>query len=256
MGKTENIIIIIVFNLFFVLFLTAIITFIRQYRIKKKEHLWLLQNQSEAHQRELLSTQMEIQLETMQHIGREIHDNIGQKLTLASLYTQQLVYENKAPQINENISNIGTIINDSLSELRQLSKSLTDDTIETATISELIEQECRKISALGKCRIAFASDARNLVIPYQQKSVLFRITQEFLQNSIKHADCEKISVRLQSSGNQLQLSLCDDGKGFDIAQTSKGIGISNMKKRAAIIGARLQLESNANGTVLTIDINL
>ena len=56
---------------------------------------------SEAHTKELLSTQIEMQTQTMQYIGREIHDNVGQKLTLASLYTQQLAYENKAPQIND-----------------------------------------------------------------------------------------------------------------------------------------------------------
>ena len=84
---------------------------------------------SQLHEQILLSTQLEMQTQTMQYIGREIHDNIGQKLTLASLYTQQLAYENKAPQINDKIENISNIINESLAELRQLSKSLTDDSI-------------------------------------------------------------------------------------------------------------------------------
>lgn len=256
MGKIETIITIVVFNLFFILFIVAIIIFISQYRLKKKEHLALLQHQSEAHEREILSTQMEIQLQTMQHIGREIHDNIGQKLTLASLYTQQLTYENKAPQINDNISNIGNIINESLAELRQLSKSLTDNTIETETISDLLQLECVKIQGLQKCRVDFASDAKSLLISYQQKSVLLRIAQEFLQNSIKHADCKNISVKLSRRSNQLLLSLADDGKGFDPNQTSKGIGIDNMRKRAEIIGGRFDLSSNSNGSSLTIEIAL
>jgi len=256
MGETENIIIIAVFNLFFILFILAIIVFINQYRIKKKEHLALLQHQSEQHQREILSTQVEIQLETMQHIGREIHDNIGQKLTLASLYTQQLAYENKAPQINDRITNIGTIINESLTELRQLSKSLTDNTIQAETISNLLESECRKVRDLKKCEVSFSSDAQSLQLAYQQKSVLFRIAQEFLQNSVKHANCERISVTLQRSPSQLLLSLSDDGKGFNTHQPTKGIGIGNMKKRAEIIGAQLLLQSGPKGTSLTIEINL
>ena len=113
MGKSQIIITIIVFNIFFIAFIIAIIAFVRQYRLKKKEHIMLLSTQQEEHQKELLSTQIEIQNQTMQYIGREIHDNIGQKLTLASLYTQQLAYENKAPQINENIENISAIINQS-----------------------------------------------------------------------------------------------------------------------------------------------
>ena len=89
MGKNEIILTIILFNLFFILFIVGILIFIQQYRLKKKEHLLMLQTQHEDHQKELLSTQLEIQNQTMQHIGREIHDNVGQKLTLASLYTQQ-----------------------------------------------------------------------------------------------------------------------------------------------------------------------
>ena len=92
MGKTEIVITIVVFNLFFILFIVGIVVFIRQYKLKKKEHIGMLTSQTEAHQKELLATQIEIQQQTMQHIGREIHDNIGQKLTLASLYTQQLWY--------------------------------------------------------------------------------------------------------------------------------------------------------------------
>ena len=101
MGKTEIIITIFLFNVFFILFIIGIIVFIRQYKLKKNEHNIMLQNQYEEHQKELLSNQIEIQKQTMQDIGREIHDNIGQKLTLASLYSQQLAYENKAPHINE-----------------------------------------------------------------------------------------------------------------------------------------------------------
>ena len=96
MGKTETIITIFIFNIFFILFIVAVVVFIKQYKTKKKEHTAMLLFQKEQHQQELLFAQIEIQQQTMQHIGREIHDNIGQKLTLASLYTQQLAFENKA----------------------------------------------------------------------------------------------------------------------------------------------------------------
>ena len=256
MGKTEIIITIIIFNLFFILFLIGIILFIKQYKLKKKEHNAMLLNQEENHQKELLSNQLEIQTQTMQHIGREIHDNIGQKLTLASIYTQQLAFENKAPQINENIENIGAIINQSLIELRQLSKSLTDDTIEDNTIIDLIENECVKINDLKKCEVIFKCESKIIVDSYQIKSILFRITQEFLQNSIKHSKCKNINISLKKSKNSIQLKLQDDGVGFNINSIeSKGIGLSNMKKRTEILNGTFDLESKINfGTNLTIQI--
>lgn len=86
----------------------------------------------------------------MKYIGREIHDNVGQKLTLASLYIQQLIFENNTPHINSTIDGVNDIINESLKELRQLSRSLTGDYIKCNSISELIKKECEKINIIKK----------------------------------------------------------------------------------------------------------
>jgi signal transduction histidine kinase len=91
--------------------------------------------------RENSSTQLEIQQATMQQIGRELHDNIGQKLTLVSLYVQQMLYENKAPEASERIDQVSQIINQSLQDLRSLSKTLTDDNINQKEIVTLIQEE-------------------------------------------------------------------------------------------------------------------
>ena len=258
MGKTEIIVTIILFNLFFLLFLVGIVVFIKQYKVKKKEHEVNLKHQQREHQQELLSTQLEIQTQTMQYIGREIHDNIGQKLTLASLYTQQLAYENKAPHITENIENISAIINDSLSELRQLSKSLTDDSIEQNPILVLVEQECKKITELKKCKVHFDYEPTIELQGYQAKSIVLRITQEFLQNSIKHSKCKNIYVAFKRTNDTIELKLEDDGVGFDSKKNqANGIGLHNMKKRAEMIGGEYTFKSSeSQGTKLTVKISV
>jgi signal transduction histidine kinase len=254
MGKTETIVTIFIFNIFFILFIVAVVVFIKQYKLKKKEHSAMLFIQKEEHQKELLSTQIEMQQQTMQHIGREIHDNIGQQLTLASLYTQQLAYENKAPQISENIENISNIINNSLAELRQLSKTLTDNSIAQEGIVALLQAECEKVNGFKKCQFHFNAAAKQLQLSYELKSILIRIVQEFLQNSIKHSECKTITVALNKNESNLVLNLKDDGKGFDIEQTNKGIGLNNIKKRTEIIGGIATIKSDINGTNLIIQI--
>lgn len=209
------------------------------------------------HEMELFATQMEIQEQTMHHIGREIHDNIGQKLTLASLYTQQLGYENKAPQVNDSIKNISEIIDESLTELRELSKSLTNNNITGHGISELLALECEKIKKLKICAVRYTSQVENLLLPYSTKNVLLRITQEFIQNSIKHSQCDSIVVSLSVKNETLKLKLEDDGSGFDQSNlTTNGIGLENIKKRTEIINGEFHLQSNTNGTKLTITIPL
>ena len=136
--------------------IAGIILFVFQYRrrvlLNEKEKIIM----NEQHAQALLAAQLEIQQETMQYIGREIHDNIGQKLTLASLYAQQIDHENKHPAINARITEVSKIINESLHELRSLSKSLTSDYIAESDLTTLIKNECDKIDATGVCVVPSA----------------------------------------------------------------------------------------------------
>jgi signal transduction histidine kinase len=256
MEQKDLVFLIIFISVFLVIFIGGSVLYILQSRKKKIESIKEKEKSQIMHQQEILSTKLEMQTQTMQHIGREIHDNVGQKLTLASLYTQQLAYENKAPHVNDKIESIGNIINESLVELRQLSKSLTDDTINDNTINELLEQECDNVNNLKKCTVVFSSNKKDIILSYQTKSILVRIVQEFLQNSLKHALCRNILISVNENNHFLQLHLQDDGKGFDTnAISHKGIGLSNIKKRAEIIGGKFSLKSElSKGTKLTIEI--
>lgn len=256
MGKTEFIATLVVFNLFLLVFLVGIVLFIVQYRMKKKQMQTDIKQREEKYQRDLLATQVEIQTETMQSIGREIHDNVGQKLTLASIYTQQLAYENKAPNINQNIENISQIINDSLDDLRKLSKSLTSDLIETHTLSQLLQNLSLQINTLKKCTVSFENRCKDLELNYQEKSVLFRISQEFIQNSLKYANCKNIIIKLLYENENLVLLLSDDGIGFNVQQKHKGIGLQNMQKRVIAIGGEYDLISGENGTKVTVNLKI
>ncbi|MFY7816272.1 MAG: sensor histidine kinase [Chryseobacterium taeanense] len=255
MGKTELLIILILFNTFFVLFVAAVMVYILKYRQRKKEYMNEIEVKNEIHKRELLATQLEIQQVTMQQIGRELHDNIGQKLTLVSLYIQQLLYENKVPEVSERIDQVSQIINQSLQDLRSLSKTLTDDNIKQKEIVTLIQEEVDITNAFKKCHVDFKHNFQQLDLGFVHKNVLLRITQEFIQNSIKHANCKNIFINLNTSEKVLwELNIKDDGVGFDALNAkSNGIGLTNMKNRAEIIGAEFSLESRENlGTTLNI----
>lgn len=255
MGKTELLITFISFNIFFLMFVIAVFIYIRNYRQRKKEYLNEIEMKNELHQRELLSTQLEIQQATMQQIGRELHDNIGQKLTLVSLYVQQMLYENKVPEAVERIDQVSQIINQSLQDLRSLSKTLTDDNISQKEIVTLIQEEVDNTNSLKKCYVSFEHNFDQLDLGFMHKNLLLRITQEFIQNSIKHSHCKNIFISLNTSEHTLwELKIRDDGAGFDTANTkSNGIGLTNMKNRAKIIGADFNLESEENvGTQINI----
>lgn len=208
------------------------------------------------HQKQLVIVEQEMQKQTMQYLGREIHDNVGQKLILASIGVQQLTMENLAPELIVKIEDINSTLNTALSELRLLSKSMTNNEIENNKIITLIKSECKEINKIKKCSFLFNEELSDLTLEYQIKIILVRIIQEFSQNSIKHAICSLITIDMRVDKNVLYLSLTDDGRGFDSKHPIvKGIGLKNMKKRVALIGGNYDLQSNEEtGTKLLIEI--
>lgn len=260
MGKTELIITIILFNLFFLIFIIAIFVYIKRYRYRRKEHINELRLKNQEHQKALLAAQLEIQKVTMAQIGRELHDNIGQNITLASLYTQKMLYDNTVPQVQEEINQVVDILNNTLVELRSLSHSLTNDRIADRNIIELIEDEVNKTNALKKCKVHLNTQLdENEDLNILQKTVLIRTIQEFIQNSLKHAQCKNIFVTLVvDKDGKLLLELKDDGVGFDLSESQmQGIGLKNMKKRTEILDGTYHLYSQKGiGTLLTINLNL
>lgn len=256
MGKTEIIIFIILTSIVIVLFFIGAWIFFMQYRRKKIYHEQEKDILIETHQQELLKSQLDTQQQTMQHIGREIHDNVGQKLTLASLYSKQL-HGLEKEKVQDRLEEIGNIIDESLTELRQLSKSLTNPDLSNASLAQLLKAEAKKINATGICYVSVYEREPVAVLPQADKNIVFRLLQEFIQNSLKHAACRKITITVEKEIQLLKVTATDDGKGFDISIPSTGIGLQNMKRRAEQLNAAFQLESTpGKGTTLFLQVNL
>ena len=244
------------FNIIFVAFVAGIILFIHQYRAKKKMHNQQLLYKDDIHKKELITTQMEIQTNTMIHIGQEIHDSVGQKLTLASLYLKQLPIGDFNQIHVASVEAINKIVDDSLEELRQISKSLINNDIQNRDIISLIEQLCRTSDNLNMCSISFDYNKKIYIDSIAVKTVILRTIQEFIQNSLKHSKCNLISLSINQNENTTIVMLNDNGIGFNIeSSVDKGIGLKNFKKRAELIGAQLTYTSEIKkGTQLTLEL--
>lgn len=259
MWETELIKFIILASVMLLIFIWGIIVFVFKYQKRKLMYEKEKAAQDERHVREMLFTKLEIQQNTMRDIGREIHDNVGQRLTLAAMYIYQLEYEQKSTPTGERISAVSNILNESMEELRNLSKSLTNANAEKWELHELVDNECKRVNALNICKVAYSFNTGSIIAPPTVKSFLHRIIQEFFQNSLKHARCKNISLDFNLSAAGLSVRLADDGIGFDmntyLENSNKGIGLSNMKKRAEFLGIGYALKSAAGtGTEVNLFI--
>jgi signal transduction histidine kinase len=250
MGEREITIFIVIANVILLIFIGGIVVFIAQYRKRQILHENEKERISKMHQQELLSNQIEIQTQTMRDIGREIHDNVGQKLTLASIYSNQLSHEN--PTQNQKIEQISKLLNESLQDLRQLSKSLVQPQLAQYNLLELLKHEASQINQTG-VKLKIQTELKSINLDFEKKNSVFRLLQEFIQNSLKHSKCRNIIVNIDEIDEKLQISIEDDGTGFDPNIKKEGIGLSNMKRRANEIEASFELESElGKGTKLVL----
>lgn len=221
-----------------------------------------IQYQSEKQAMELLhinemkEATLQMQQLTMQDIGREIHDGVGQRLTLASIYSKQLINKSLSDDSRTKLEEISSIINDSLVQLRMLSRELANEQEHSIDLNEFVHQEVEKVKALSVCEVQF-DEEKEFFIDNKKAMFIIRILQEFMQNSLKYAECSKMTISLNKKNELLVLEINDNGKGFDQSILSKGIGLHNMKRRAEMIGATLDISSNiGQGTALHLELPL
>jgi signal transduction histidine kinase len=193
---------------------------------------------------------------TMNDIGRDIHDGVGQRLTLASIYTKQLASKEFPEEMQLKISEINLIINESLQQLRTFSRELTNEVEHELELNEILQSEIEKIRNLHVCDVE--SNFPSAIFLSNKKAMfLIRIVQEFFQNSLKYAECKTLFISVSKSKDSLELMLKDDGKGFDVNKISQGIGLKNIKRRAEMIQASIELKSDLNvGTSLNLKLPL
>lgn len=230
---------------FTLVFLCAILIVLFIVFQKHKNKLILKQKEAEKQFTEEISkTQIEIREETFRNISWELHDNIGQLLTLAKIQLQNS---------SDNKEVIQTLDN-GLKELRTLSKAINPEALKNTSLSKAIGQEIERLNRLQYIEAILKVKGEEQDIDHEVEIVFFRIIQEFFSNTIKHAKATQLKVILVFTDDQLDIIAEDNGKGFNKKDnTSSGMGISNMTKRAQLVNAVATINSAVDkGTQLYI----
>jgi two-component system NarL family sensor kinase len=207
---------------------------------------------------EILNAENEIQDATMKHISRELHDNVGQMLTLVKIQLNNLSEE--SPD-NKKINDSKEFVNNVLTDIRALSKSLNSDNLLHEGLEKAIGFEVERVKKLGNYSVKFSANTGIVSVDRKKEVLIFRIFQELLQNCLKHAKAKNIEVNLVETIQSLNLEVVDDGIGFDFeAKIQKngfqsGAGLSNLIHRAALMNGTLIFErGKVSGTKAQLTI--
>ncbi len=185
-------------------------------------------------------------------ISRELHDGLGQLLTSINLHAlQSLSAADPTAEISqavkESLQTISAMTKQAMGELRGICRDLRPAILDDLGVEAAINWQCRQI-ATGDDSLNVSTDFQihEAMIPEDYKTAIYRIVQEALNNAVKYAEADNVSIKLYHAGNYLQLIIEDDGVGFDPSQVSvgDGIGLSSMRDRAEAIGGIFHLQSS------------
>lgn len=262
-GEISEIVIVIIIGTTVVLFLLLLLS-VFVYLFKRRQLQFRLEKDTlkSNYDQEILKSQLEIQNLTLQQIGEELHDNIGQLLSVAKINLNILEANQSLENSKEYIVHTNEIIGQTIHDLRALTKSLDGDFVDQFGLLESITFELQRVRKTKQ----FLTDIQVIGVPYilgyEKEIVLFRIFQEFLNNSIKYSQAKNINIRIEFSKDNCLLLFTDDGKGFDLKKIenntllkSSGSGLRNIARRCKLIGAQCELKSwEQQGTELMIII--
>jgi two-component system NarL family sensor kinase len=254
--STQGVIIYIVGSVLLILILAgfaALIIF--KYQQRQNNYYQTIENLKITYQNSLLQSQVEMQEQTFQNISREIHDNIGQKLTLVKLLlnTQNLSTDDKSKtNTNDSVNIITEVIND----LRDISRSMSSTLILGNGLIKALEMEIAQLQKLQIYNISFSVTGDTIFLDSDKELIIFRIVQEALNNILKHARATIISINLHYTSLSIMLKISDNGIGFNKYKNEHiGTGLQNMERRTSLLNGFFNVESNRRkGTYIEIEI--
>jgi len=212
------------------------------------------------HQQELLNARLEIQENIFKNLSEEIHDNIGQELSVLKL-TLSVISLKREEEAEKFITESKGMVNHIISSISDLSKSLHTDRVLRIGIIEAVRFELEKIEKTNLFKTFFTYADVDFQINPGNEIFLFRIIQEILNNIIKHSSAQNIYADLIYKENRIIFTFTDDGKGFDVREamqrpsSNRGIGLTSMVNRAKLIGGQFSVVSQpGKGTTTIIEI--
>jgi signal transduction histidine kinase len=242
----------------FLVFIVALFILIKAYQRVILKNLIEKQFLQSQFAQTLLQSQIEIQEQTLQHISRELHDNLGQVASLIKINLNTLKLDN-IPKATEKIAATKELTIQLIADIKSLSVSLGSDRIAQVGLVKALETEVDRLNKIGQFTALFALEGSMPLMDNDKAVILYRMAQEILNNMVKHSQATQINVFLDVSENLFILQFNDNGVGFNAAEklNGSGAGLRNLTSRALLIHATLQILSSAeNGTSITIEMPL
>ena len=210
-----------------------------------------------ARMRLLASQIIRAQDEERGRIARELHDSVAQ--TLAASMLQIKAMQTKNPQLTEPLAGVRTLVADALEEVRSMSHTMYPRVLDDLGLVAALEWLARQTRETSGISVE-VENAVDDDVPHEASSVLYRVAQEALRNTVTHASAQTVRIWISADADSATLEVVDDGKGFDVASAEArrpGMGLFAIRERTSLVDGSVEVHSViGRGTRVTATVPL
>jgi PAS domain S-box-containing protein len=199
---------------------------------------------------------IEAQEQERARIGRELHDDINQRLAMLAVELEQL--ESDPSEVQSRARELRRHMAEVSNDVQTLSHELHSSKLEYLGAVAGIKSWCKEFSERQKIEVDFRSDVCS-VLPREIGLTLFRVLQEALHNAVKHSGVKNVEVQLREESGEIHAIVSDLGRGFDLnsALQAKGLGLTSMRERVRLVNGKIAIHSEPiAGTTIHVRIPL
>jgi signal transduction histidine kinase len=181
-------------------------------------------------------------------IARELHDEVGQMLT-ALRFNLQALHRSKSPSTSPHLEESLTMVDRTLQQVRNLSVDLRPSMLDDLGLQAALRWYLDRLAQRAGLTAHFAAEPFSTPLSPDMETACFRVAQEALTNTLRHARAQVVSVELSQNGSELLMRITDDGVGFDVrgalekASQGRSLGLLGLRERVALLGGRIGIHS-------------
>lgn len=212
--------------------------------------------------RELSDHLLNIREAERTNIAREIHDELGQQLTILKMdvsWIHQKLQKYEDDLLRQKTAETLKLLNETIKSVRRIATELRPSMLDDLGLIEAIEWQSKEFEKRSGIKISFEPGTQHLPVSNAIATTLFRIYQEALTNIARHANAKNVFSKLQLENDEVILTIQDDGVGFDMQTLGlkRTLGLLGMKERTLMIGGHFELRSKPGaGTTIVVTISM
>lgn len=235
-----------------ILFLIALgVVFLTQQFRKNLYRKQLEQEELEKkHQVELLRSNIRAQEEERKRISRDMHDELGAALSITRMHLLQAErkYGADTADLLADLKNIRALTESSLESMRRISHELMPAQLEKFGLVKTLETVIEQLHSTEMIRIDFRTSADLSFLDHSVQLTLYRVLMELINNTLKHAEADRIRVKMNVENKALKMSYSDNGKGLSEVLDSSGLGLKGIEARISVLGGDITIGNDEYGS--------